>query len=92
MSDKGGRPFASARVSSSIIVKGLLTTVILGAPVGGKLTIVALTVMLKLESCVDVVPSLTRILILLYVPTSRGPGVPDSWPVVLLKLAQLGLF
>ena len=60
MSDKGGRPFASARVSSSIIVKGLLTTVILGAPVGGKLTIVALTVMLKLESCVDVVPSPIR--------------------------------
>ncbi len=39
-----------------------------------------------------VVPSLTLMVMFEYVPTSAAVGVPDSSPVALLKLAQLGAF
>ena len=39
-----------------------------------------------------VLPSLTLMLMFEYVPTSAAVGVPDSSPVELLKLAQLGAF
>jgi hypothetical protein len=37
-------------------------------------------------------PSLTEIVMFAYVPTSAGAGVPDSRPVLVLNVAQAGLF
>ena len=39
-----------------------------------------------------VVPSLTPMVMFVYVPTSAAAGVPDNSPVALLKVAQLGVF
>ena len=51
----------------------------------------AFTVIEKLGSEAELVPSLTEIRMPVNVPTLLEDGVPDSWPVLLLKLAQLGL-
>lgn len=50
------------------------------------------TVISKLASEVLVIPSLTLIIMLLVVPISMLLGVPVSAPVLVLKLAQSGLF
>ncbi len=39
-----------------------------------------------------VVPLLTPTVMFEYVPTSAAVGVPDNYPVALLKVAQLGAF
>ena len=52
----------------------------------------ALTVMVKEASETDVVPSVTEITMPGKLPTLPDPGVPESLPVLVLKVAQLGLF
>jgi hypothetical protein len=53
----------------------------------------ALTVMVKLGSAAAVlVPLLTLMMMLLDAPTLEAAGVPLSWPVELLNVAQLGGF
>ncbi len=37
-------------------------------------------------------PSLTAMTMFEYVPTCAAVGVPDNWPVLVLKVAQVGLF
>ena len=59
--------------------------------VGGGL-LAAFTVIEKLGSEALLVPSLTEITMLEEVPTLAACGVPESWPVLALKLAQLGGF
>ena len=50
----------------------------------------ALTVIVNAGSFVVSLPSDTAIVMARVVPASRGPGLPESWPVSLLKLAHLG--
>ena len=50
------------------------------------------TVIVNAGSCAVACPSLTRIAMLLYVPTWLAVGVPCSRPVVVLNVAQLGRF
>ena len=45
----------------------------------------------KDESTAALMPSLTAMPILPYLPTFAAVGVPESLPVVLLKVAQEGL-
>ena len=52
----------------------------------------ASTVMLKAASEVVVLPSLTRITMLLNVPTLLAVGVPCNRPVVVLNVAHEGAF
>ena len=58
--------------------------------VGGVLAIVGCTVIENPGSAVDTLPSVTRITMLPYEPTSAARGVPLSMPVEALKLAQGG--
>ena len=60
---------------------------IVGARLAG-----ALTWMVKEVNEAVAVPSLTVIVIRADVPTFALVGVPDSRPLVVLKVAQLGLF
>jgi len=52
----------------------------------------ALTTIENGDNDAESVPSVTLMTMLASVPTSPVPGVPDSWPVVVLKAAQVGLF
>ena len=54
-------------------------------------TATARTSMLKAGSEADRPPSLTLMTMFDVVPTSPEPGVPLSWPVEALKLAQEGV-
>src|SRR5215469_5700307 len=60
-----------------------------GAPAGGGAA--AFTVMVKAGSETVVAPSLTEMSMFASVPTLATAGVPDSCPVVVLKLAHEGL-
>src|SRR3569833_1545317 len=51
----------------------------------------AVTAMVNAGSETLVVPSLTLMVIFAYVPRLVVPGVPESWPVLVLKVAQAGL-
>jgi len=50
------------------------------------------TTIAKVLSAALVVPSLTRMVMSEYVPTCAGLGVPDSSPVAVLNVAQIGRF
>ena len=54
--------------------------------------VAAVTVMLKGGSELEATPSLTLSTMLEYVPVCVLAGVPESWPVAMLKLAQAGMF
>jgi hypothetical protein len=54
--------------------------------------VAGVTVILKGESELEATPSLTLRTMLEYVPVCVLAGVPESWPVAMLKLAQVGLF
>src|SRR5215468_6928452 len=54
--------------------------------------VAGVTVMLKGGSEAEATPSLTLSTMLEYVPVCALAGVPESWPVAMLKLAQVGLF
>ena len=62
---------------------------ITGAPFAGA---VLLTTMANAGNCADVVPSLTVIAMLLFVPTLLAVGVPCNGPVVALNVAHEGRF
>ncbi|HXQ21003.1 MAG TPA: hypothetical protein VN812_04970 [Candidatus Acidoferrales bacterium] len=64
---------------------------VVGAPVivGGAEVV---TVIVNGARDADAVPSLTEIVMLAYVPTLAAGGVPDSWPVAVLNVAQAGWF
>ena len=68
-------------------------TAVCGLPeiVGGELATGLVTVMLKGDIEADDAPSDTVIMMLLYLPAVAATGVPASWPVLELKVAQLGL-
>jgi hypothetical protein len=51
----------------------------------------AFTAMAKAGSDVVAMPSLTRMMMFEYVPICALVGVPASWPVAVLKLAQTGM-
>jgi hypothetical protein len=54
--------------------------------------VAGVTVMLKGGSELEATPSLTLSTMLEYVPVCVLAGVPESWPVAMLKLAQAGMF
>jgi hypothetical protein len=58
---------------------------------GGLVLEEACTVMPKLGSTAEVSPSYTAMTTSAYLPTLAAVGVPESRPVLLLKLAQAGL-
>jgi len=59
--------------------------------VGGVGGVSALTAIVKVGSDAVATPSVTLMTIPVLAPTSPAPGVPVSWPVVELKVAQAGL-
>jgi hypothetical protein len=61
-----------------------------GVTGGGDVVAAAFTMILKAGRAADAVPSLAEITIPLLVPAVAG--VPDSCPVLMLKLAHEGLF
>jgi hypothetical protein len=58
---------------------------------GGAVPPADCTVMEKDESVAALMPSLTAMVILPYLPTLAAVGVPESFPVVPLKVAHEGL-
>src|SRR5687768_1496194 len=50
------------------------------------------TVIANAGSVAPALPSLTLMTMLEYVPTLAAAGVPESWPVAVLKLAHAGRF
>jgi hypothetical protein len=86
-----GSPLASRPIGTNAYHVPTVTAVD-GVPVivGATLLVGPLTVMLKGGSDTDLLPSLTEITMLLYVPTLVAPGVPRSRPVAVLHVAHAG--
>jgi hypothetical protein len=72
---------------SVAVVGGVQEISAVPAPADGSTTVIA-----KGESDAVALPSVALIVIFEYVPASAVGGVPESWPVLLLKLAQAGPF
>ena len=53
--------------------------------------VAAVTVMVNAGSEAVALPSVTEITMPGYVPTCNAAGVPESWPLVVLNVAQAGL-
>ena len=84
-------PSGSAAVGVKLYAEPAVTDVA-GVPriVGGPSTGCVETVTVKAASEALAVPLLTLIVMLANVPTFAVLGVPESWPVPLLKFAQDG--
>lgn len=63
-----------------------------GGLVGGLVLVEPCTVTSKFGSTAEARPSYTAMTTSSYLPTLAAVGLPESWPVLLLKLAQAGLF